>query len=75
VARIDYDDGQGHLLQTSVSGQLQPATAAALRHVLWRYGPMTLMVMLRIHWQALKLWVKQTGFRSKPKPPTDFVTR
>ena len=75
VARIDYDDGQGPLLQTSVSGQLQPATASALRHVLWRYGPMTLMVMARIHWQALKLWVKQTGFRSKPHPPTDFVTR
>lgn len=75
VARIDYDDGQGPLLQTSVSGQLQPATASAVRYVLWRYGPMTLMVMLRIHWQAFKLWVKQTGFRSKPTPPSDFVTR
>lgn len=75
VARIDYDDGQGPLVQTSVSGRLQPATTAALRSVLWRYGPMTLMVMLRIHWQALKLWVKQTGYRSKPTPPSDFVTR
>lgn len=75
VARIDYNDGRGPLLQTSVSGQLQPATASAVRYVLWRYGPMTLMVMLRIHWQAFKLWVKQTGFRSKPTPPSDFVTR
>lgn len=75
VARIDYDDGQGLLLQTSVSGQLEPATNASLRKVLWRYGPMTLMVMARIHWQALKLWVKRTGFRRKPEPPTNFVTR
>jgi uncharacterized protein len=75
VARIDYDDGQGTLLQTSVSGLLQPATEATLRHVQWRYGPMTLMVMARIHWQALKLWVKQTGFRTKPTLPSDFVTR
>lgn len=75
VARIDYDDGHGPLLQTSVSGALAPATREALRHVLWRYGPMTLMVMARIHWQALKLWLKRTGFRRKPQPPSDFVTR
>lgn len=75
VARIDYDDGRGPLLQTSVSGILSPATNQVIRRVLWRYGPMTLMVMARIHWQALKLWIKRTGFRSKPTPPTEFVTR
>jgi DUF1365 family protein len=29
VARIDHDDDEGPLLQTSVSGDLQPLTAAA----------------------------------------------
>jgi DUF1365 family protein len=36
---------------------------------------MTLMVMTRIHWQALKLWLKRVPFFTKPTPPTHFVTR
>ena len=36
---------------------------------------MTLMVMARIHWQALKLWLKRVPFFTKPTPPQDFVTR
>jgi len=36
---------------------------------------MTLMVMARIHWQALKLWCKRVPFFTKPTPPEDFVTR
>jgi hypothetical protein len=42
VVRIDYDDAAGPLLQTSVSGTLEPATAAAIRRALWRYPAMTL---------------------------------
>lgn len=75
VARIDYDDGHGPLLHTSVNGALVPATARLLRQALWRYPAMTLMVVARIHWQALKLWTQRAGFRSKPMPPTQFVTR
>jgi DUF1365 family protein len=52
VVRIDYDDADGPLLQTSVSGSLQPATSAAIRQALWRYPAMTLGVVARIHWQA-----------------------
>ena len=75
VARVDHDDAEGPLIQTSVSGQLQPATAAALRRALWRYPAMTLMVMARIHWQALQLWLKRVRFFSKPPAPDQFVTR
>jgi uncharacterized protein len=75
VVRVDYDDAQGPLLQTSVSGQLQPVSPANLRRALWRYPAMTLMVMVRIHWQALQLWLKGTGFSSKPAAPRQFVTR
>jgi uncharacterized protein len=75
VVRIDYDDEDGPLLCTSVSGELQPATAAALSRALWRYPAMTWMVVARIHWQALKLWFKRTAFHSKPRPPEQFVTR
>jgi hypothetical protein len=36
---------------------------------------MTLGVMLRIHWQALRLWLKHVPFVGKPAPPPGFVSR
>jgi DUF1365 family protein len=75
VARIDHDDAAGPLLQTSVSGALEPVSPASLRKALWRYPAMTFGVVGRIHWQALKLWLKRVPFISKPKPPEHFVTR
>lgn len=80
VARIDYhdrpdDSTAGPLLQTSVSGTLEPVTPASLRRALWRYPAMTLGVMARIHWQALRLWRKRIPFVSKPELPKNTVTR
>jgi DUF1365 family protein len=75
VARIDHDDATGPLLQTSVAGTLEPVSTASLRKALWRYPAMTFGVVGRIHWQALKLWLKRVPFVSKPKPPELFVTR
>jgi DUF1365 family protein len=75
VARIDFDDASGPLIETSVSGTLQPLTATAVRQALLRYPLMTLAVVLRIHWQALKLFVKKVRFFRKPTPPTSFTTR
>ncbi len=75
VVRIDYDDDAGALLQTSVSGALEPLTAASARRALWRHPAMTLGVIARIHWQALRLWFKRVRFVRKPAPPELFVTR
>ena len=75
VARIDFDDADGPLIQTSVSGRLVPATRQAIRSALWRYPAMTLGVIARIHWQAVRLWFKRTRFFRKPAPPDAFVTR
>ena len=75
VARIDYDDGGGDLLQTSVSGTLEDATAAALRVAVWRHPLLTLALIARIHWQALRLWLRRVQFFRKPPPPTAFLTR
>lgn len=75
VARIDYDNHNGALLQTSVSGELLPLTAASVRRALWRYPAQSLMVIARIHWQAAKLWLKRVPFISKPAAPEQFLTR
>ncbi len=75
VARIDYDDNAGPLLQTSVSGQLEPITPAALRKALWRYPAMTFGVVFHIHLQAAILWFKRVKFWRKPAPPDSLVTR
>ena len=75
VARIDYDDASGPLLQTSVSGTLEAVSRRSLHKALWRYPAMTLGVIARIHWQAFKLWRKRVPFVSKPLPPEKLVTR
>ena len=75
VVRIDHDNAQGPLLQTSVSGTLLPVTPATLRRALTGYPALTLAVMARIHWQAFRLWLKRVRFHSKPTPPTTPVSR
>ena len=75
VTRIDHHDDEGLLLQISVSGQLVPLTRATVRHALWRHPAMTLGVIARIHWQALKLFIKRTPFFSKPPLPAAFTSR
>ena len=75
LVRIDHDDNTGPLLQTSVSGQLAPLTAHSSRAAFWGMPLMTVFVVARIHWQALKLWVKHVPFFRKPEPPKAFVTR
>ncbi len=75
LVRIDYDDAEGPLLQTSVSGALDVFSAATARRALWRYPAMTFGLIARIHWQAVKLWLKRVPFVAKPAAPDHFVSR
>jgi uncharacterized protein len=75
LARVDYDDATGPLLETSISGELETLTQKNIRKALWRYPMMTFGVIARIHWQAFKLWQKRLTYVTKPTPPDDFVTR
>ena len=75
LARVDYDDLDGPLLQTSLSGTARPLRDAVIAHALLRYPLMTLGVMARIHWQALRLWLRRVPFFSKPLPPQEKVSR
>lgn len=72
---VNYHDGEGLMLATSVGGRREPLTDRA---ILWRFlanPTMTLGVTARIHWQALNLWRKQARFYPKPVPPLESVSR
>ena len=75
LARVDLHDEDGPLLQTSVGGVLHALDAATVRRAFFGTPLMTLGVIVRIHWQALRLWAKRVPFHGKPSEPKRFVTR
>jgi DUF1365 family protein len=75
LARIDYHDDAGALLHTSVSGEAVPYTPRAMLAAFFSHPWMTVGVVARIHWQALRLWLKRVPIFSKPVPPVEPITR
>ncbi len=74
VSRVEHFDSEGTLLVTSVSGTLAPLDRRAVRAALLRMPLLTLGVVARIHWQALKLWLKRVPLHRKPPPPQVAVS-
>ncbi len=70
LVRIDYDDGEGPLLLTALSGRRRGWGSRALLGVLARMPLLTAGVIFRIHWQALQLWLKGVPFRGAGPAPT-----
>ena len=75
VVRLDHDNADGPLLQTSVSGVLTALSPTSIRRAFFGMPLMTLAVIARIHWQALRLWAKRVPFFRKPAAPDAFLTR
>jgi DUF1365 family protein len=76
LARIDYLDDDGDpLLYTSLSGTPRPLTRARLALALLAHPFMTFGIVARIHWQALRLWVKRVPFFPKPAAPAEELSR
>jgi len=72
---IDYiDDGQP-VLKTVVTGQAQPLDDKHLLKTFFSFGLATVMVVVRINWQALQLWLKGIRFHSKPALPSREISR
>jgi DUF1365 family protein len=74
-AQIDYHDRDGKLIVTAIDGEARPIGAGSLARALFGYPLMTAGVIVRIHWQALRLWLKRVPFFSKPEPPLQETTR
>lgn len=76
-SRVDisyYGDDDSLRLTTWVAGSFQDLEKARLIELLLRYGWMTPLVVFRIHWQAVRLWLKKVKFYSKPQPPGREIT-
>jgi len=58
-----------------LTGTAMPLANGPLLKAFFSYPLLTLGVVARIHWQALKLWVKRVPFFSKPIPPLEETTR
>jgi len=75
IARVDHDDADGPLLLTSLSGRFAPVDRRSIARALFGYPLFTFGVIARIHWQALRLWLRRLPFHRKPEPPRPVVTR
>jgi DUF1365 family protein len=73
--RIDYHGKDGKLLTTAVSGRPAPLNSRSLARAFFGYPLMTLGVILRIHYHALRLWLKRVPIFTKPFPPSEETTR
>lgn len=68
---IDYADGSSTLLATVLAGRPRRWSAMALLGAFLRMPLLTPGVVARIHWQALRLWLKKVPFHGR-QPPTAF---
>jgi uncharacterized protein len=74
LARITYFEGKAQQLSTSISGELMHPDALLWGRTLFKFGWFTLAVVLKIHWQAVKLLFKGAKFHGKPVPPRQTIT-
>lgn len=74
LVSINYGDEAGLLLKTAVGGKRVAMTSQRLGRAVLMQPLLTLGVVLKIHWQAWKLWLKRVPYFSKPNPPNQPVT-
>lgn len=55
-------------------GSVHYSTKNLLKYF-FKYPLMSFMVMARIHWQALKLFLKKAKFYHRPNPPENILTK
>ena len=71
AVRIDDHEAGRRVLHTTLSGRRAPLTDARLAWFLLKYPFVTLAVMARIHWHALRLWLKRVPWFAKAAGAAD----
>lgn len=71
---INEHDSGGHLLHTNFSGLRKDFDDRKLISAFVLYPLLTFKIILGIHWEALKLWLKRIRFKPRPAPPPALVS-
>lgn len=71
AVRIDDHEAGRRVLHTTLSGRRAPLTDSRLAWFLVKYPFVTLAVIARIHWHALRLWLKRVPWFAKAAGATD----
>jgi DUF1365 family protein len=73
---IDYFDPENNLmLQTAISGKREAMSNVNLLKYFCLMPFVTFKVIILIHYQAIKLWLKKITFVSRPNPPVTKLTK
>lgn len=76
-SRVDifyYDADEKLRFSSWIEGAVSDFQQESLWKLFGSYGWMTPLVVIRIHWQALRLWLKRVSFYKKPEPPRKEIT-
>jgi len=68
-SHIDYYEGGRHILATYMGGSRSPLTPRSILAHFFRYPLMTAHVIVRIHYQAVRLWLKGLAHTLAARPP------
>ena len=71
---ISAHDARGALLTARLDATRRPLGDAALLRVFFTHPLLTLKVVIAIHWEALRLWLKGIRVQSRPAPPPQSVS-
>ncbi len=65
---------EGKILTATWHGQREDLNDKTLLRAVLGHPLMTIKVIVGIHWEALKLWIKGAKYISKPPPPAEDVS-
>ena len=67
--------GDNGLIRDLRAGSALELNAARLARAFFTRPLLTLAVIARIHWQAVRLWAKRAPYFPKPAPPAQELSR
>jgi DUF1365 family protein len=70
AAHIDLVVDGERIFDATLSSRRVPLTGGSLLRAVVRHGHLSALTIGRIHWQALRLWLRGARFHPKPERPT-----
>lgn len=71
TAHIQFNANDGTTLTTQLDGRLAALTTIHLWRAFFLYPWLTLAVIVRIHLQGLRLWLRRVPLYARPAPPAE----